>query len=312
MKIIFFGSDDFAAVSLEKLIAEHHQVLCVVSPPDRARDRNKVTFLPVKMLALEHGIPIIQPEELEDRDFQDRLASFQADVFVVIAYGKIFPKKILDMPAQFCINVHASLLPKYRGAAPVNRAVINGEERTGITLIKMNERMDAGEMIAQDAVDIPDDMNARTLREHLADLGAKVLVRCLESLRADRITLTPQDERAATFAPKLDRDIEVINWMKPAWDIHNLVRGLAPRPGAYTMFKGRRLKILKTSVTDETASSDHPGTVVQLTKDGFLVACSRGRLLVRRVHPESSKAMDAVSFCVGHQVAAGDRLNTEK
>jgi len=312
MKIVFFGSDDFAAVSLKRLIASPHQVVAVVSPPDRARHRGKVTFLPVKQLALENQIPVFQPEDPGEASFQSELSAFESDVFVVIAYGKILSQTLLRMPKMMCVNVHASLLPAYRGAAPISRAVMDGQILTGVTLIKMNERMDAGDMIAQAKMTITDNMNAQMLRGALAVLGAETLVRSLANLEAGQFSLTPQDESKATFAPKLTRSLEVIDWSCPARHIHNLIRGLAPRPAAYGVFQGKRLKILKASVINEDDSSGRPGTVIEVASSGIAVACGSGCLLLEILHPESSKPMDAKSFSLGHQVHAGDRFKREK
>jgi methionyl-tRNA formyltransferase len=313
MKIIFFGSDDFAAVSLSRLITDGHEIAAVVTPPDKAQGRGmNVMLLPVKMIALERMISVFQPEDLNDQDFQRALRSFDADLFVVIAYGKFLPKEILEMPKIFSMNVHASLLPKYRGAAPINQAIIDGEERTGVTVIKMNERMDAGDIIAQDGVNIADDVDSQTLRDQLAEAGANCLSRTVQSLAGGEITLIPQDEKEATFAYKLTREMGAIDWNRPARDIHNLVRGLVPWPGAYTCFQGKRLKVLKTAVFCQEAVDAPPGSVVKLIPEGIAVACKGGSLLLKDVQLESSKVMDARSFSIGHQVRIGTVFGGEK
>jgi len=312
MKIIFFGSDDFAAVSLSRLIDGPHRILAVVTPPDRARDRGKVTFLPVKQLALEHQIPVFQPEDPEDPGFRGEMEKFLADVFVVIAYGRILSNNILQMPKNMCINVHASLLPAYRGAAPINYALMDGQTRTGISIIKMNERMDAGEILCQSEMAIAPVMNARDLREALADLGAATLVQCLEDIAAGRVVAVPQNEALVSFASKLTRQLEKIHWDRPAREIHNLIRGLAPRPGTYGIFHDRRLKILRAFVMDEEQHQTRPGTITDITPQGIVVACGQGHLVLEYVHPESSKPMNARSFGLGHHIAVGDCFKTEK
>lgn len=313
MKIIFFGSDEFAAVSLSRLITDGHEIAAVVTPPDRAQGRGmNVMILPVKMTALERMIPILQPEDLHEPAFQEALRSFNADLFVVIVYGKFLPPAILEMPKIFCINVHASLLPKYRGAAPVNQAILDGECRTGVTVIRMNERMDAGDMIVQESVNVADDIDARALREQLADLGAECLSRAVTSLETGEYTLIPQDDTAASFTRKLTRETGCIDWTKSARGIHNLVRGLVPWPGAYTLFEDKRLKVLKTSVFSEEPSQAPAGSVLRLVPEGIVTACGHGSLLLKEVQLESARAMDARSFSVGHSVRTGMIFGGEK
>ncbi|MEW5895458.1 MAG: methionyl-tRNA formyltransferase [Candidatus Omnitrophota bacterium] len=313
MKIVFFGSDDFAATSLDKLIREGHQVAGVVTKPDRARGRGmKITLLPVKMIALEHLIPLFQPENLEDPEFKEKIFKLQADLFVVIAYGKILPPALLAMPEKYCVNVHASLLPKYRGAAPINWALINGETRTGVTIIRMNEKMDAGDILARHDTDIPFEINARDLREKLADLGASVLAETISLIGQGLEKPTPQNEKEATFAPKLTRETGRIDWDDPAGKIHNLVRGLVPWPCAETDFKGKKLKILETEIFSEEKFTALPGTVIKLIPEGIVVVSGRGSLLLKRVHLEASKPMDGRSFSVGHAIRIGDIFGGEK
>ncbi|MFP4472393.1 MAG: methionyl-tRNA formyltransferase [Candidatus Omnitrophota bacterium] len=304
MSIIFFGSDDFAAVSLERLIREGFDIRAVVTQPDRPRGRGmNVTFLPVKMLALEQGIPVLQPQDLSQEDFCERLASFEADIFVVIAYGKILPPDVLNMPEKMCVNVHASLLPKYRGAAPIQWAVINGDRETGVTLIKMNRKMDAGPCLAQKKTVIDPERDVGSLRRRLAQLGADCLVECLPLIGSDDAQLHSQDEAQAVYAPKITKQTGHIDWNASAEAIANLVRGLSPRPGAYTEFQGKRLKILQACPVDGMSSRDQrPGRIIAVNQQGFAVACGKGVLQVERVHPESSKAMSARSFTIGHDL----------
>lgn len=305
MKIVFFGSDEFAATNLERLIQDHHEIVGVVTPPDRARDRLKVTFLPVKMVALEREIPVFQPDDLNEQPFQAQLKNLEADIFVVVAYGKFLPNKILILPKLFCINVHASLLPQYRGAAPVNYALMNGDQRTGVTVIKINEQMDAGDIIAQRDCGINDAVDAQTLCEQLAELGAECLGETIALLESGHYALTPQDEQAATFAPKLTKDMGRIDWQASVDQIHNLVRGLVPWPGAYTFFKDKSLKILETAIISHDYCHEKPGTVIQLVPEGIVVACQQGKILLKQVHLESCKPMDGRSFSVGRGMNVG-------
>ncbi|MCC6758469.1 MAG: methionyl-tRNA formyltransferase [Candidatus Omnitrophica bacterium] len=305
MKIIFFGSDDFAAENLMRLLEEKFAVAACVTQPDRPSGRGlQVIASPIKIIARDRNIPILQPEKLRDEDFLKRIKSFGADLFVVIAYGQILPSLVLKMPKIFCINVHGSLLPKYRGAAPVNWAVINGDKETGFTIMKMSPKMDAGEIIVQEKLNIDDDETSESLRTRMAKASAVRLCKVVKDIGAGKFTLTPQDESKVTFAAKLTKELGKINWNKSAQEIHDLVRGLLPWPGAFTSCNGKVLKILQTKVakvgTDTYLSV--PGTISQINKDGILVATGKGSLLLQFVHPESSKLIPA------HALASGQRL----
>ena len=305
MRIIFFGSDDFAAENLKRLIEEKFVVVACVTQPDRPSGRGlQVIASPIKIIARDHNVPILQPEKLRDEDFLKRIKSFGADLFVVISYGQILPSVVLKMPKIFCINVHGSLLPKYRGAAPVNWAVINGDKETGFTIMKMSPRMDAGEIIIQEKLNIGDDETSESLRTRMAKASAVRLCKVVKDIGAGKFTLTPQDESKVTFAAKLTKELGKINWNKSAQEIHDLVRGLLPWPGAFTSCNGKVLKILQTKVakvgTDTYLSV--PGTISQINKDGILVATGKGSLLLQFVHPESSKLIPA------HALASGQRL----
>ncbi len=313
MKIIFFGSDDFAAVSLSRLIMDGHHIVAVVTPPDKASGRGmNVVFLPVKMVALEREIPILQPDDLSDAAFCDRLRSFEADLFVVIAYGKFLPKEILEIPKICAVNLHASLLPRYRGAAPINWAIMNGEVRTGVTVIRMNEHMDAGDMVAQESVSISDDQDAQGLRDQLSDVGAECLSKAVMALASGSYACIPQDDQAATFAKKLNRELGMIDWEQSAQKIHNLVRGLIPWPAAHTYFQGKQVKVLTSAIFSDQRLPSPVGSVVKLVPEGIVVACGQGSLLLKRVQMESSKAMDARSFSIGHSISIGTLFGGEK
>jgi len=313
MNIVFFGTDVFAATHLSRLIQDGHAIKAVVTAPDRARDRGmKVKLLPVKMLALERLIPVFQPEDLSDAGFQEELRNCGADLFVVISYGRFLPKAILEIPKLFCVNVHPSLLPKYRGAAPINRALINGEARTGVSVMKMNERMDAGEVMVQEALDIAPEWDAEVLWERLAELGASCLSQAVKKIGTGDFTLTPQDESQATYAHKLNSELERIDWGRSAAEIHNLIRGLAPRPAAHTFFEGRQLKILEAAVVPKEGTTGADGTVAAIVADGIVVNCGQGKLLLKEVQAESSRAMSARSFCIGHKLAKGMQLGEQK
>ena len=309
MKIIFFGSDDFAARHLKALCDSKHQVLACVTQPARAKGRHlEIKPTVVKELALQNNIQVLEPATLKDPQIIRTLRDLGADIFVVVAYGKKLPKEIMAAPKHFCVNVHGSLLPKYRGAAPVNWAIINGEEETGVTIFKINKTLDTGEIISQRAVPIEKDDTASTLRFKICQLGAELLLETLEAVENDNYTLTRQDPSRVSHAPKLTKENGVIHWEKSAAEIHNLVRGLLSWPGAYTYFNGKLLKLLETALADIPLGEAKPGEIIEITKDSFTVATGKGSLQIRRVHLESSKPMEAKNFLAGHKVAIGFRF----
>jgi len=311
MKIIFFGSDDFAAVNLRRLLKTGTEVLAVIAPPDKPQGRGmNVAPCLVKECALGHDVPILQPASLQDDQVRSELADFDADLFIVIAYGRLLPQKILDFPRLFCLNAHASLLPKYRGAAPINWALINGEQQTGVTLIKMNAALDAGDIIAQSALSIMPEDTAVTLREKLADLSSECLTQTLKRVDEDKVTFTAQNQNEVTWAPKLTKQAGLIDWKQPAARIHGMVRGLLPWPTAHTLYDQKILKLLKTEVVESPAVSGSPGMVCEITAAGILVATGRHALLIKRLHPESGRPMDAGSFISGHKLTPGYRFGT--
>lgn len=305
MKIIFFGSDDFAVAHLKGLLDNGHEVDACVAPPDRARGRGMdVQLSPVKAFALEHNIPVVQPENFQNIEMIEGLKEFEADIFVVIAYGRILPQVVLDIPEFGSINVHGSLLPKYRGAGPINWAIINGETETGLSIIRMNARMDAGDVISQKVVKIHHDETSITLREKLKKAGVGLLNQTLDKIENGKAEYVRQDESEVTYAPKLTKEMGRIDWSQPAEKIHNLVRGLLPWPGACTLFEGKQLKILKTEVSEVNGDAD-PGEVIDVGKDYFTVAAGCGALEIKYVHLADSKAMAAEEFLRGYPVKSG-------
>lgn len=306
MKIIFFGSDDFAAQNLEKLIQVGHEVVACVTQPDRAKGRGlKIEASSIKVTAQQKGIPVLQPTDIKSRTLQDQLKAYKSDLFVVIAYGRILPSAVLEIPRLCAINVHCSLLPKYRGAAPVNWAIINGEKETGISIIKINETLDAGDIFAQAKVTIEEDDTAVTLKAKIAELGAECLCQTIDALESNTQDLKRQDDAKATHASKLTKKMGVISWKKSAKEIHDLARGLLPWPTAYTYYKNKLLKILETDVISKDSSAYQPGELIEILDNGFLVAAGTSCLLIREVHLESSKRMDAKSFSIGHEISPG-------
>jgi methionyl-tRNA formyltransferase len=304
MRIIFFGSDDFAAVHLQELSKRGHQVLCCVTVPDKPQGRGmKLGVSPIKQMAVDRSVPCLQPLSLKEAGVVEALKSYGADIFVVVAYGRLLTQQILDIPKILCLNVHGSLLPRYRGAAPVNWAILNGDTQTGVTVQKMALALDAGDIIAQQPMSIVEDENAGRLRERMAEVGARLLGDVLEHASKAGFPLTPQDETKVTYAPRLTREMGLINWNKPARTIVNQVRGLQPWPGAFTGHNGKMLKI--TQAQAAAGGKGSPGEVTGLGRDGFLITCLDGSVLVKEVQPEAGKVMPAGSFTAGHKLVSG-------
>ena len=308
MRIVFFGCDDFAAINLLHLIDRGHHIVGVVTQPDKPKGRGlRVTYSPTKHIAMHNGLALFQPDSLKNPVLVSRLAWFHADIFVVIAYGKILPPEVLALPKLFCVNLHASLLPRHRGAAPINWAIIHGDIRTGVTIMKMDEGMDTGDVIAQAACPIPDDMTSAELRARLAEMGARLLSTTLGQIQAGEHTLQPQDPAGVTRAPKMHKDLGHIRWDRTAKEIHDLVRGVQPWPGAFTFLGPARLKILEAQAA-EAQRQGRPGEIVELHKDGFYVQAADRAVIIKRVHPAASHAMDARAFLAGHKLKVGDVL----
>ena len=310
MNIVFFGSGDFAAAHLNRLLVSGHRVVGCVTKADKPQGRGlRMVLSPVKETALAKGIAHLQPETLKDPPVVERLKAFGADVFVVVAYGKILPAQVLSIPKIFCVNVHGSLLPKYRGAAPINWAIINGEQKTGVTVMKMTVPMDAGDVIAQEMMDIGPQMTSVELRAAMARRGAELLDKTLDTIEQGKHKLTPQDHAQVTFAPKLTKEMGKITWSRTAVDIDHQIRGLQPWPGAYAFHHGKMVKILKAVPGASSAQKPQPGQVLAVDKAGIVVACGQGALVLQEVLPEAGKPMSAVAFAAGHRIAAGTILN---
>jgi methionyl-tRNA formyltransferase len=309
MRIVFFGTPEFAVPSLRGLIASRHTVVGVVTQPDRPRGRGqKVTDPPVKAAALEHGIPVIQPNRLREPAVTETLSTWMPDLGVVAAYGKLLPEAMLQLPRLGMINVHASLLPRYRGAAPVHRAVIDGMTDTGITIMRMVVALDAGAMLAKVTRPISRDETSERVERDLSTLGVPLLLSVVEQLASGSVTEEPQDDTLSTYAPRLTKEEGLIDWTLPALSIHNRVRGLHPWPHAYTYLNGARLIVLRSRVEDGT-TIEAPGTVVDASPDGIHVATGDGgRLALIELQPEGRRAMAARDFLAGHAMQTGARL----
>jgi len=306
MNIIFFGSDSFAAAHLQSLIKTDHNVVACVTQPDRPKGRGlKVIVSEIKDCAQKYDIPIVQPQSLKEDGVIEELKSYNSDVFVVIAYGRFLPDAMLDSAQHGAVNVHASLLPKYRGAAPINWAIINGDKVTGISIIKINSDMDAGDILAKEKIHIDPDETVISLRSKMMQVGPKLLERTLDSLAKGQVTHIKQKHDQSSRAPKLTKELGLIQWTKKAFEIDHLVRGLLPWPSAYTFYNGKFLKILQAKSIEGDFSQSTPGAVTQVNKKGVEVATGHGGLLVKKVHFQDSKPMDAHSFVLGHKVEVG-------
>ena len=310
MRIAFFGTPAFAVPSLERLVSAGEQVVTVITQPDRPRGRgHRIEPCPVKVAALAHKIPVLQPERVREQEFAARLASSDAELGVVVAYGQILPEEILQMPPEGLINVHASLLPRYRGAAPIQRAVIAGEPETGITMIRLIREMDAGPMLARLTRPIGDDETSEELERSLSTLGAGLLLSTVRAISSGKVQEEPQDHSLATFAPRITREDGLINWSDPARTIHNLIRGVCPWPRAFTFLDGTRLLILRADVETSSPLFSVPGEVLEVGGDRLLAACGEATVLaIHELQPEGRRALPTRSFLAGRSIKPGARF----
>lgn len=306
MKIVFMGTPDFAVPSLEALLEAGHEVTGVFTQPDRPKNRGmKLQPPPVKVCAQSHDLPVFQPTKLRDGSALETIQALAPELIVVAAYGRILPQEILDAPALGCINVHSSLLPKYRGAAPINWAILNGERETGVTIMHMALALDAGDIIAQRSTPIDPDETVETLHDRLAEIGAALLAETVEDMAAGRAQRTPQEESQVSLAPMLSRDLSPLDWTRPARALHDQVRGLIPWPAAVTELDGTRCKVLATTVVQETTDKA-PGTVLAADKHGLKLACGEGTVLsIDELQPDGRKRMKSADFLRGHPIPVG-------
>lgn len=311
MNIVFFGSSRFAVPSLKALLDSGHQISCVVTQPDKKKGRGLyMGATQVKTVARESGLDIYQPERINTAQTSGLLKDLNPDLFVVIAYGQILSGSILGIPKILPINVHASILPKYRGAAPINWAIIHADKTTGITIIKMVKEMDAGPIITQKAIGISEDDTAMTLEDKLSSLAAGLLLVSIRSIENNNYKLTPQDKNDVTFAPKLKKEDGKIEWSKPACDICNLIKGCLPWPGAFTYCNGKLLKVYKARVDTlrNIAVDFSVGEIIKIAKEGISVFTGKGNLIIEELQMEGKRRMEAQDFIKGHKISVGERL----
>ncbi|HEU4683920.1 MAG TPA: methionyl-tRNA formyltransferase [Nitrospira sp.] len=311
MRIVFMGTPEFAVPSLEALLKSADPVVGIVTQPDRPRGRGlSLMPSPVKRVAQREGIPLLQPTKMKDPDFLRALADWKPDVIAVAAFGRILPPTVLSLPSKGCINVHGSLLPKYRGAGPVQWAIINGETETGITTMLMDEGMDTGAILLQEAMPIGQDDTAGSLSAKLAELGGRLLVRTLEALKAGTLVPRAQNHAQATLAPLLKKEDGLLDWTLPATSLVNRIRGLTPWPGAVSFYGDERWTILK-GVASRDSSTEAPGTITAVTRQSICVQTGDGILAITELQPANGRRMRASDYLAGHQLDVGRRLASQ-
>lgn len=305
MKIIFMGTPDFSVGTLEALVEAGHEVVLAVTQPDRPKGRGKeLQLTPVKECALKHDIPVFQPKKVREADCIEELRKYNADIMVVVAFGQILPKEILEMTPYGCVNVHASLLPKYRGSAPIQWVIIDGEEVTGVTTMQMDEGIDTGDMLLKTEVAIDPKETGGSLFEKLSEAGAKLCVETLKALEEKKIHPIPQGESTTAYAKMIQKELGNIDWSKGSAEIERLIRGLSPWPSAYTNWDGKVMKIWEADVS-EGESGALPGTIVKVDKTAFYVQTGAGLLKVCELQIPGKKRMDAAAFMRGYQIKEG-------
>jgi len=309
------GTADFGGAVLGKLADSGENKIAVVTQPDRPQGRGrKILPTPIKKIALDKGLEVFQPENINDEESLKRLKEFNPDIILVVAYGQILSRHILNIPKMGCINIHGSFLPKYRGAAPINRVIINGEKETGITFMFMNEKVDAGDIIFQEKIDIFPDETCGELYYRLSALSADSLPKLLKKIKSGKIKGIPQDIKLVTFARKMNKEDGKIDWSDKGEKIYNLIRGTIPYPGAFTYYQGRKLKITRTRFLEDyqdeaDTGSPKPGRVVKIEKDAILISTGdKGIIKILRLIPAGSKELTAEQFVNGYQIKAGDVL----
>lgn len=296
-KIVFMGTPIFAADILKRLLAEGYKIDLVVSQPDKKVGRKQViTPTPVKEVAVENGIPVFQPARI--REDYAPIVDLNPDLIITAAYGQIVPDEVLNAPKIECINVHGSLLPKYRGGAPIHFSVLNGDHETGVTIMKMVTKMDAGDIISQAAFPILENDTTAVVHDNMIEVGADLLIQTLPSIFDNSYSLTPQDESLVTYSPNINKDQELIVWDKPAAVVHNQIRGLSSWPGAYSNLDGKRFKIYLSNLTDKVANNV-PGSIAEVTEDAIYVNCEDYQVKLVRVQPAGKKQMDTKDFVRG-------------
>lgn len=308
MKIVFMGTPDFAVGALAMLVSAGYDVTAVVTQPDKPKGRGKgLQCPPVKEFALQHGIPVLQPKKIREPEAIAALLKYEADLYVVAAFGQILTQEILDMPRLGCVNIHASLLPKYRGAAPIQWAILDGESVTGVTIQQMNAGIDTGDILAKVSVDIMPEDTGDSLFDKLMHAGAQLLIETLPRLERGEITPIAQDEEQATYAKRLNKELGQIDWQESAEVIERKIRAFTSWPGAYTMLSGKPFKLWRARIEDAPADGE-AGSISAVTKEEIVVNCGEGKLALREVQLSGKKRMPVKDFLLGVKIKAGERL----
>lgn len=309
LKIIYMGTPEFAVMPLEEIIKAGYEVSAVVTQPDKKKGRGKeLKPSPVKECALRHGIPVLQPVKIKEEEAINKLRSYPADIFIVAAFGQILSEEILQMPRYGCINIHASLLPKLRGAAPIHRAIIEGESVSGVTIMQMEKGLDTGDMLLKREVPIEEKETADSLHDKLAELGARMIIECLPLIEQGSIIPEKQDDEQSSYAKMLNKQMGYIDWSLKAIEIERLIRGLNSWPSAYTYYQGKQLKIWDATVIEENCKVKHEvqnGEIVTVSKEYFDVATGEGSLRITAIQPEGKKRMAAAEFLRGYSIQQG-------
>ena len=305
--IVFMGSPDFAAVSLKALLEAKYPIRAVITQPDKPKGRGKtMAMTPVKELAETYQIPVLQPISAKDASFSTQLQELNANLFVVIAFGQILPQAVLKIAPHGAINIHASLLPLYRGSAPIQWALINGDTKTGVTILQMDAGVDTGDILLAESCEILPTDTAETLHNRLANIGAGLLLQTLDQLKKGELTRTPQDDSNATYVRMLTKDDGRIDWTKLAWEIDCLIRGVTPWPKAFTFVDQKRVIIHRAAAIDQT-HNELPGTVLEASDDTLIIAAGEGALSIQELQPESGKRLNVHAYLCGNPTQAGDR-----
>lgn len=309
MRVVFFGTSLFAVPPLEKILKSHHVVQAVVTGPDRPQGRSlRISESPVKQIARKNQMKLFQPEVIQESRFLEELEKLETDLFIVVSYGKILSKELLEIPRLYCLNIHASLLPKYRGASPVPSALLNREESTGVTIIRMTEQVDAGDILLQKSTAIRPEDDAVTLLERLSSAGAELILEALQLAGSGKESFVPQAESEATYARRLSKEDGKIDWSRPAQELEACVRALVPWPSAYTFYRGKRLRIWRVSVNPRASYGCFGQVLKVIPSEGIEVSTGDQALLLQEVQPESRNRMPAIEFARGYRVRPGDRF----
>lgn len=308
MKVVYMGTPDFAVNTLEAIVKAGHEVALVVTQPDKAKGRGKkLQFTPVKEKALEYNLEVAQPEKVREESFMERLENIKPDIIVVVAFGQILPERILNIPPYGCINVHASLLPAYRGAAPIQWAVIDGLKETGVTTMYMEKGLDTGDIICQSSLELAKNETGGSLFDRLADEGAKLLLTTLKQLEDGTAVRKKQDDSQASYAKMLSKEMGKLDFARDAEELERLIRGMNPWPSAYTVINGKTLKVFAAEVV-ECAEDMPAGTIVKADKKSFTVRCGKGALRILNLQLEGKKRMDTAAFLLGYDIQIGMQL----